>query len=352
MPRATHSVVLAVLAAELVAGSGARAAPTEIRLLPAGSFRSGDIRPAECAAWVLDQVAADRLVIAAAARQSDYVIDFEHQTLLARDNGKPAPASGWFKKLEARPDGLYATDVRWTANAAAMIKAGEYRYISPVFAYDTETGVIQALASAALVNTPGLDGLTDLSVALAALSLTFPTPEKDVPMKLILAALGLAVTATEDEALVALNALKATHTVALSAASSATPNPAQYVGIAVLSAVQGELATTKNELAALKAASQVAEVDAVVVAALAAGKLTPATEAWARDLGKTHLAALNSFIAAAPASTKPGTTQTGGKAPAGGEGVAALSADQLKLCGQMNVKPEDFQKTLAAEQAA
>ena len=33
-------------------------------------------------------------------------LDYEHQIDLSRDNGKPAPAAGWMKSLQARPDGI------------------------------------------------------------------------------------------------------------------------------------------------------------------------------------------------------------------------------------------------------
>jgi phage I-like protein len=79
------------------------------------------------------------LIAAADARQTPYVIDYEHQTLRSAKNGLPAPASGWFKKLEWREGvGLFAVDVEWTDAAAAAIDAGEYRFISPVFLYDTD----------------------------------------------------------------------------------------------------------------------------------------------------------------------------------------------------------------------
>lgn len=168
-------------------------------------------------------------------------------------------------------------------------------------------------------------------------------------MKELLKALGLAETATEADALAALSALRATHTAALTAA--AVPDPAKYAPVAALTAVQGELATANAKLAALTASQQTAEVDAVITAALAAGKLTPATEGWARDLGKTNLAALNAFIAAAPVVVKPGDTQTNGKQPAGTQ-TAALSAEQIKVCQQMGISQEDFAKTLAADAVA
>lgn len=342
MPRRHATALIAALSVSLTAG----AAPSEIRLLPVGRFAASDGsgRPAGIpAGWLLDEAGAVALMAQAALRASDFVIDFEHQTLHKEANGQPAPAAGWFKSLQFRPgDGLYATDVRWTPRAAAMIAAGEYRYLSPVFHYAPD-GRVLALGPAALTNTPGLDGLTDLSRAALSAYFTEVSPMKD-----LLKALGLAETATEAEALAALSALRASHTAALTAATAEfATDTLKYVPIATLSAVQGELAAANTKLAALTAERQTAEVDAVVGEALAAGKLTPATKEWATGLGKSDLAALKAFIAAAPVVTKPGETQTNGKKPEG-TGLAALSADQLKVCEQMRIAPADYAATLAA----
>jgi len=344
MPRRHATALIAALSVSLTAG----AAPSEIRLLPVGRFAASDGsgRPAGIAAgWLVDEAVAVALMAQASLRASDFVIDFEHQTLHKEANGQPAPAAGWFKTLQFRPgDGLYATDVRWTPRAAAMIAAGEYRYLSPVFHYAPD-GRVLALGPAALTNTPGLDGLTDLSHA--ALSALFSQEES--PMKDLLKALGLAETATEAEALTALSALRANHTATLTAA--AVPDAAKYAPIATLSAVQGELAAANAKLVALTAEKQSAEVDAVVAEALTAGKLTPATKDWAAGLGKSDLAALKAFIAAAPVVVKPGETQTNGQGGAG-NGTAALNADQLKVCAQLAISPDDFAKQLAADAAA
>jgi phage I-like protein len=136
------------------------------RLLPAGHFRASDGRPKEVASWFLDGAIAAKLIRAATAQNVDFVIDYEHQTLQAAQNGKPAPAAGWFHKLEWRDgDGLYVTDARWTDAAEKMLTAQEYRYISPVFQYDSKTGDVEKLVNAALTNNPALDGLTDLAAA-------------------------------------------------------------------------------------------------------------------------------------------------------------------------------------------
>ena len=83
----------------------------------------------------------------AAAGNTDLVIDFEHQTQHAKENGRPAPAAGWIRGLQAR--------VEWTARAAAMLKAREYRYLSPVF-FHTRNGIVTRMEGAALTNYPAL----------------------------------------------------------------------------------------------------------------------------------------------------------------------------------------------------
>ena len=139
-----------------------------IQLLPPGEFRAKDGRPADVAAWKLDAQSAAAL-IAASTGAGRFVIDYEHQTLNAAANGKPAPASGWFKTLEWREgEGLYATDVEWTDKARQMVQAGEYRYISPVIAYDRNTGAVTKLVSAALTNSPAIEGMEEVTALTLA----------------------------------------------------------------------------------------------------------------------------------------------------------------------------------------
>lgn len=364
MARKTPFALAALTVALSATASGAVTPPTEFRLLPYGRFKAADGsgRPHDVpAGWLIDGRAhAEQLAAAFAQRQDARVIDYEHQTLLAETNGKPAPASGWIGRLEARDDGLYAVGVEWTAAAATMIANREYRFVSPVFAHDKKTGRVTAVLHAALTNYAGLDGLTDL----AALSAKFFTPleEETTPMnKELLKALGLPETATEAEALAALAALKSTHQSELAALKAshqgelaalkgAAPDPAKYVDVATLNALRGELATATTELVALRAAKATDEVDQVVTAALSAGKLTPATEKWARDLGAKDLAALKGFIESAPVVVKPNDTQTKGKG-GGAEGDRKLNETQLAVCRQMGVDPADYAKTLAAEAA-
>jgi hypothetical protein len=160
---------------------GAGAPPSEIRLIPSGAFRSYDGRPEGVPNWHLPADRAMQIVAQAASRESDLVIDYEHATLSAAVTGNMAPAAGWFKRMDWRPDGLYATDVRWTAAAARMIAAGEKRYISPVFGWDKRTGEVLGVRMAGLVNDPGLDGLADLSALAAGLEFGFLSRSQDAP---------------------------------------------------------------------------------------------------------------------------------------------------------------------------
>jgi phage I-like protein len=90
-------------------------------------------------------------------------------------------------------------------------------------------------------------------------------------------------------------------------------------------------------------------VDQVVKAALAAGKLVPAQEAWARDFGAKDLTALSSYLNVAPPIAALAGTQTGGKGGAEGGEVAALSADQMQMCKAFGISVEDYCKTMKAD---
>lgn len=139
-------------------------APSEFRLMPAGTFKAKDGRPYGLQGWNLSDAAAWAIIGRAQRQRDRFLIDYDHQTL--NDNGTRAPAAGWFSRLEWRPgDGLYAAGVEWTAAAQAAIQAKEYRYISPVLTYDPKSGNVTGLLMAAIVNYPAIDGLTDLAAA-------------------------------------------------------------------------------------------------------------------------------------------------------------------------------------------
>lgn len=145
------------------------------RILPAGLFRAKDGRPQGLTGWMMDAAAAKRVIESVNRMQGDLVIDYEHATLSAKKTANASPAAGWFKSLQwVEGSGLYVADARWTDRASKMITDKEYRYISPVFAFDA-AGLVIGLHSLALTNDPALDGLTDLAAATAQVGIAPPT---------------------------------------------------------------------------------------------------------------------------------------------------------------------------------
>lgn len=337
------SIAIAACVAEISAQ-----APAEILLIPAGEFRARDGRPQGLSAWRMDERAALRIVTQAAAAAGDFVIDYEHQTLHSQDNGRPAPAAGWFKRLEWRAgQGLYATDVRWTEAARAAIAALEYRYISPVFTFAPRTGEVLAVQMAALTNFPAIDGHSDLAVRAAASFHIQYEEDTQVDRTQLITLLGLADDATDAQITEALEALKAKAAKAdgltneVAALKAQTPDPAKFAPVQAVQALQAEVA-------ALRASQHAREVEELIAPALADGRLLPAMEAWARDLGKSDVAALKGYLEKAQPIAALKRSQTGGKQPDGTPSGGELDEAALAVCRQMGISPEAYKKTLAA----
>lgn len=345
----------------------------DLHLIPAGHFRGRDGRPNDVPAWRIDADIAARLIARAANRSTRIVVDYEHQTLHAAKNGQPAPAAAWIDgaRMEWREgEGLFAVGVDWTERAAAMVRGREYRYLSPVFAYD-ETGSVLDLLMVGLTNFPNLDGLDEVALAVAANTFLSANPtEEDSTMDELLEQLrwllNLPVGSTADdirahleklvtqikatggEAVAAngvdLPALLADHQTriaALTAQLTAAPDPAKYVPVAAVQELHGQVA-------ALTAQIVKSEGDALIETASADGRLPPALLPWAKGLvAANNVAGLKGYLDKAVPIVVPGGTQTNGIAPVDVPGD--LSETQLAVCRQMGVSPDDYRKTLAEQ---
>ncbi|MBK5072569.1 phage protease [Budviciaceae bacterium CWB-B4] len=347
-----------------------------IQLFPAGTFRANDTRPVDCKHWVLTDAVAKKVMARLAARPNRIVIDYEHQTLLTQENGKPAPAAGWWMGKNAvwEASGLFVDDVMWTDAARAMIDKKEYLYISPVFSYDRTTGEIIDVFHAALTNNPGLDGMEEVTIAasrLASQSNPSENPMNPKLLALLIQLLGLAEDATEADVLAALEKAvadmptpegqpasltsllavfkdkdtklgeKDTEIAALKLAVTASatknpgqPDPAKYVPIAVVTDMQ-------KQMAALTGRLDSGELETIVQEALKAGKLLPAMEPWARELGGKDIAALRSFVEASAPIAALTSTQTGGKQPGAGD-KHGLTAVELNIAALAGLTPDEF----------
>ncbi|PHM47095.1 phage protease [Xenorhabdus miraniensis] len=346
----------------------------EIQLFPAGEFRANDGRPADCARWVMTREIAENLIQQVTARKTPLVIDYEHQTLRAIKNGQPAPAAGWLHTLEWREgEGLYAINVDWTDKAREAIAANEYKFISPVFLYDQQ-GHVTALLHSALTNTPALDGMDAVMLAAASqlAALNTPQPEDhsvdDELIKELLNnlrwMLNLPATATTADIIAELQKAidlisngQGTATAAsqglldllqaqktqIADLSSKAYDPAKYVPIAGYQELQAQLNSERQQ-------AQVSQVDSLVQAALSDGRLTPALEDWAKELGRTNFAALTTHLEKAQPIAALSSLQSGGQTPAAVQSTqtqtAELDADALAICNQFGLSPDDIKKQL------
>jgi len=343
----------------------------DVQLLPAGEFKARDGRPGPGKSWRVSDAQGVTLAaeLTRIAALSAFTFDYEHQTLHALKNGQPAPASGRATQFEWRAGkGLYALNVKWTAKAQAYIDAEEYLYISPLIEFDA-AGNVTGVLNAALVNTPALLGMDALVAALqadllAALSQQ-RTPEPGMNLlQMLIAALSLKADTNETEALSAVAALKARADAQpvipqpLAAALSIKADADLSVAVSAIEGLQeqakGTSNTTLSTIQALQA--QVAELSSKTTAsavktlvddALKSGKLVPAMQAWATELGNKDMAALSNYIAAAPVLPL-GATQTGGNDPgAGGGDKAALSAVEADVLARMGLSKEQYDKAAA-----
>ena len=366
----------AVLTVPLSVGDGASDLPDglNVQLLPDGSFAARDGRPASMTkgaltAWCLDADIAASVVADAQARETPLVIDYEHQTLKAKENGKPAPAAGWIDAVTYLPGrGLFAA-VTWTERARAYITAKEYLFISPVFSFDAATGAVLRIISAALTNTPALDGMC---VVAAVEDLTTQETAMDELLERLRWMLNLPVTATAQDIMAQLDKLKAMlggegeaaatdgtvptdgaapvdllallteQRAQIAALASATPDPSRFVPMEALTALQQSAATLQARVAELETGQTVAAMSVEIDAALADGRLNKAVEPWARELARTDPDALRNYLSVAVPVAALTAMQTTRVTPQPVPGTAALTDEDTYTMNQLGLTPEEF----------
>jgi phage I-like protein len=311
------------------------AAPEWIPYLPAPDA-SGRIVGEDGRTWTVGRVRA-----LAAAQKRKLPVDINHSTELAARQGGESPAVGWITGIEVRDDGSTWAKVDWNARGSNALLSRDYGFVSPTFDFNKKTGEITALVSAALVNEPNFISL--------ALNRAGASHEETAMLEQILAALGLTPSASADEALRAINALKADKDRALNAAEH--PPIDRFVPRADHDAVLQRATNAESQLAEQKRAEVERIVDAEIDAALKAGKITPATKDYHRAicLQDGGLAKFREYIKAAPAVVQDGGT--GSEAPPPG-GHKALTETQRAVCAQLGVSAEDYLKGLNARSVA
>ncbi len=140
---------LGALALALNAEAGA-ASRQWVELIPAGP----DVVGRDGRRWTMPD--AHAVVSATRAENKPLAVDWEHASIVRADAGLDAPASGWIEGLEVRAGSIWG-EIAWTPRARDQVANREYRFISPVFAFDGLTKQIKRLTGAGLTNNPNLE---------------------------------------------------------------------------------------------------------------------------------------------------------------------------------------------------
>lgn len=318
-----------------------------IQLLPYGKFRATDGRPTDVEAWYVTDTNGADVVALANNQRNPLPIDYEHQIIHSLKNGKEAPSAGWMEYFYFTPQGIFA-DVRWTDKAADYIKNGEYRYISAVFAYDTD-GYVRKIFHAALTNTPALDGMDEAMVAASVNLLQEDNPMDKKLLAALCALFALKADASEadiTEKVIALSAAKGDspvdvldvyaklaekeQSVAALSTQVGNPDPAKFVPVDQVVALQADFNALKTSVEADKK-------EALITAALSQGKLAPALKDWAQSL---PVEALSAYLEKAPAmAALSGEPQAKGDPE---QKVAALSAAEQAAARALGMTEAEF----------
>ena len=312
-----RSAICIELAALLAEGS----APEWVQLLPAGTKVTGR----DGRWWMLSD--AEAVVSASLADRANLPVDWNHSIEHRGRWGGEAPASGWVEELEVRQGSIWGR-VEWTARGRQSVESKEYRYLSPVFLYDTATMEIRRLTSVALTNSPNLN--------LAALN------HEEKPMeflKSLCRALGLAESSTEEQVLEKVRGVKTDLETAANRAE--TPSLDKFVPRSDYDAAVLRATNAEEKLSQHQTQARDREIDAEITKALEAGKITPATKDYhkAQCQAEGGLERFKTFVEAAPV-VADNSGITGDPPPAG----EALNAEEQAISAMFGNSAEEINK--------
>lgn len=268
--------------------------PNSIQVLPFGRHMT------EKGAFLVDELSVKEVIEDFESRKNDIVIDYEHQTL----SGSEAPAAGWVKGLffrspsyEGDPTGGIWAEVEWTERAKGYLRGREYRYLSPVFLKRHSDKRVVRLINLALTNQPAIDGM--VPVVNKSLAVLAKEQKKEVSkMEKLCEALGLSPSATEEE---------------------------------ILSAVL-----------ALRAEVSLKKAEELVTLAMKEGKITPAQREWALDYALKDPEGFKVFVSKTPVVVPRGEVSNLLRA----KGNTVADELQLSINKMLGISEESFKKFL------
>lgn len=299
--------------------------PEWVKLLPAGPVIGRDGR-----SW--DNSKPTGIVLNFQKLGRDLPVDIEHSSELKAPQGEPAPAVGWIRELMVENGEIWGR-AEWNSEGKTLVGERAYRYLSPVIIYEPSSGKIAGVVSVGLTNQPNL--------MLPALNQQQggDAPKEEAMLKKILAALALADTATEEEAMAKIKELKGE--VSKAANRAENPSLEKFVPRGDYDAALGRATNAEGQLAAIKTEQLETAVNSAIDQALKEGKITPATADYHRAQCRQEggLERFTAYCTAAPVIG--GDSGLGSKEQ--GE-VKALNVEQEKIAGMFGNSAEDLAK--------
>lgn len=328
---------------QAIALNEAGTAPEWIELIPAGF----DVQGRDGRAWINPD--PQGVVAATAAETHPLPLDWEHATEVRAPKGEDAPAAGWIEQTEVREGGAIWGRVDWTLRGRTMVEAREYRFISPVFAFDKTTGVIRRLVSAALTNTPNLV-LTALNRQSADDGATDITREQEQPLSIaqrLAPVLGLAANATEDDIVAAVT------TAATEAkAANRSVDLSSYAPRAELTAAVNRADQAEASLKAIREADHEKAIETAISAAQDAGKIIPdsADDYRAMCRAEGGLERFNALVAKLPVIVGAAESRAANRAEAAkASGGSDLTDEERAVCRALGQDEATFKSTQKKE---
>ena len=269
----------------------AHSAPAEFLIFKAGvnSTTKGDFN--------FDGPAAQSVMARYQLLAHDMMIDYNHQATDGGPSTDAGKAAGWFG-LEIRGGELWAVNVKWTPPAAESLANREWRYTSPTFTYNPETGSIEELWNVAITNLPATIGQSPLMAAGQKGALN-PNTERTVNM---IDEIKRALACDDASALATLNRAASVDKIVAETLGTRDPNAVREA-IASLAAKASKTESLAAELKALKNEVEGDRHSATLSQAIVDGKIPPAErDYWAGQ----PLASLTSYVQVATKKVSTG----------------------------------------------
>ena len=298
--------------------------------------------------FIFDAEAMKSVLAKATEYANDYCFDVGHSMVAPPPGTKPADseeAAGWYK-LKAEGPNLVTDGLTWTGDMADRIAARKFRYHSPTFRFDAKTKRITEFVNAALTNLPATKGMRPI---VAKRTDDAPAPEPKMN-PLLLAALSLSATATEQEVLAALAKLTPFRTEVFTLTGKSDLDEA----VKMLKAWKDEAAKVPEltaKIAAMKAKKEAKKLESLVTDAVAGGYCPPSMKDEMLEMGRKSG---SEFLKKTLKSLKK---LSGVKGDEGGDRelprktgavTTELTKEQLEVCRMLNLDPAVYGKTAQA----